>query len=173
ELSPPPGKVITLNPGRPRRNEWKPTDPLYVTYLRSVQRVQPQAALQFICPASALIQVEKKQESPEETFRKDFAAFERSAELREAMVLYFKGNLNEAMTLLQKIRDMPEKASIHAQADDMRKDISTVLGDYNDGESALQVDDPEKAAPQFREALDLDEKLMRGKDFAEKMPSWA
>ncbi|HSP80699.1 MAG TPA: FHA domain-containing protein, partial [Myxococcaceae bacterium] len=51
------------------------------------------------------------------------------------------------------------------------KEVSTVDQLFKLGQGHLQVDDPERAAEPFREALDVDKRLM-GEEFFESKPSF-
>lgn len=88
------------------------------------------------------------------------AARLREPLLEGAVLLYAKGRSSEAMVKLQALRERADKAALHAQADQLRKNIATAEGLYKIGHNALEKHDLVRAVAAFKEARALDEQLL-------------
>jgi hypothetical protein len=95
--------------------------------------------------------------------RDQFGHLYKTKELSDAISLYFDGKASEAVAMLQnKVENNIEKAPIHADAKNLRKQMTTVEQLYKDGQGELGNNRPDKANDPFAEALQIDETLMLG-----------
>ncbi len=168
ELYAPPGRDLDVW-GTKGRNAWRPTDELYVNFLRARDKKDPGAG-QWVCPVV-------------EMYRSDIEVVDPSAEVKrvlkgrfpekllfDAMMHYWDGNLSGAVNNLQRVREARGKAALHAEASELQKDISTVESRLKSGATQLRDRNLARAAEAFREAIRLDERLM--KDLAASHPSF-
>lgn len=159
QLYPPLGYTLDVGNGRIKRHRWRPKDPMYLTFLRVREKITPDAA-PWRCPQISIL---KKAPEPVDNRSLVKAALESRLQetlLSGPLLAYWEGRSNDALVALGKVRDDMRKARLHAQADSLRDDISSVDQLFRTGEGALQSDDPERAADPLREALQLDQKLM-------------
>jgi pSer/pThr/pTyr-binding forkhead associated (FHA) protein/tetratricopeptide (TPR) repeat protein len=155
-------------PGGPRkRNCWTPKDKTYLKFLEAKEKVDPGAPL-WRCPELAILRKPKPPPDPGAAAKDDIKKRMADPDIAEAVVLYFDGKDNEAVNILQRVREKTEKAKFHKLADDIRQNISSVEGLAKEGSTHLSNEEPEKAEEPFREALALDEKIVLGEDIAAK-----
>jgi pSer/pThr/pTyr-binding forkhead associated (FHA) protein/tetratricopeptide (TPR) repeat protein len=162
ELEPPLGYTLVLEKGRRlRRNEWRPSNKLYLDFLIARKRLDPNAEA-WSCPKADIFYQDEAAPDP----RKDVeAAFKKSLTHRylvEAMMDYWQGRGNESLSTLQKLRSdyAPAQVKYHPQADQLMKDAFSVDNLYKLGQSFLQKEEVEKAEEPFQEALEVDKRLM-------------
>lgn len=167
-LRPPPGYEIDLV-GRKGRHSWRPKDPMYLNLLRAREKKDP-AMGPWICPAMPMFREELVITDPLADVKKVFKARYTEPLMESAMELYWQGKTGEATVKLMRVRENREKAAFHVEADDLRADMSAVENLYKSGSTLLQSSDFDKAADAFRDALKLDEKLM--KELAKTKPSF-
>ncbi|MBI3185097.1 MAG: FHA domain-containing protein [Myxococcales bacterium] len=160
QLHPPPGYELVTSSGRLKRGQWRPKDPMYLNFLRARERADPGAPT-WQCPPMKIMRREESAPDPKADLRKHLEKRFEEKDLAKAMELYFDGRANDAIYLLQRLREKQEKASYHALADELRKDITSVDQLFKEGQSALQAEQPDRAAEPFTEALELDEKLLQ------------
>lgn len=159
QLYPPLGYTLDTGTRRLKRHQWRPKDPMYLTFLRVREKITPDAA-PWRCPQISIL---KKAPEPVDNRSLVKAALEARFQeklLSGPMLSYWDGQSNDALVALGRVRDDMRKARLHEQADSLRNDISTVDQLFRTGEGALQSDDPEKASEPLKEALQIDQKLM-------------
>jgi tetratricopeptide (TPR) repeat protein len=83
---------------------------------------------------------------------------------------YWLGRNEQAVVMLQKIRQDLRRTDLHATAEQLALDMNAVASLYKTGQTLIQSNEVEKAAERYREALTIDQKLMG--DTVEKWPSW-
>ncbi|MHB8874930.1 MAG: FHA domain-containing protein, partial [Myxococcaceae bacterium] len=159
QLYPPPGFKIVTYAGRLKKGDWRPKDPMYLRFLTARDKVDSQAPM-WKCPPMEIFKVEQAPPGPRDEFAKAMAKRFSEKALVDAMLFYFDGRAGEAQTALLSLKEKAEKASVHALADDLRKQITSADQLYKEGQANLQAEDPERAAEPFREVLSIDEKLM-------------
>jgi hypothetical protein len=169
ELEPPLGYRVVLASGRLRANEWRPADPLLVRFLAARQRLDPQGA-PWTCPPAEILSEEPEAVDPKVAVTEAFTRRFPDTLLRAAMLDYWSGRSTEAVSTLQKLRSDSARAQYHAEADAALRDLSTVDQLFKAGGSALQDEDPERAAAPFQEALELDGRVMA--ELATSRPSF-
>jgi pSer/pThr/pTyr-binding forkhead associated (FHA) protein len=167
ELEPPLGFKLSLE-GRVGKKQWRPKDKLFVQFLQARRRLDPQVE-DWKCPVTDF-GAKEVVEGPEGQVKKMFKDRYPNPYMNSAMFDYWGGRGNEALAKLQKVRSNYEQASLHGQVDLLIKDVSTVDQLFKTGSSALQVDDVEKAAEPFDEALEVDKRVMA--ELWERAPSF-
>src|SRR5207253_628917 len=81
--------------------------------------------------------------------------------LVSAMMDYWQGHGNDAITRLQKLLSDPDRATLHATAKEMVKNIAQLHQLFGIGQGLLKQSTPDKAQKPLRDALDLEDKLLR------------
>ncbi|HET9449949.1 MAG TPA: FHA domain-containing protein, partial [Aggregicoccus sp.] len=145
ELEPPLGYRVVLASRRLRANEWRPRDPLFLRFLTARQRVDPQAA-PWSCPPAEILAEEPEAEDPRAAVAAAFQQRYGDRLLQAAMLDYWFGRSTEAVSTLQKLRSDDARARFHAEADSLLRDLYSVDQLFKSGQSALQAQDPERAA---------------------------
>lgn len=169
QLEPPMGSTLSLKPGRLGRNEWRPKDALYLKFLVARTKLDPQAPM-WSCPVADMLVEDERPVDPKLQVQDVFKERFKDRSLNAAMMDYWSGRGNEAIATLQKLRIDDDRANLHAQADELMKDLSNVDQLFKTGQAALQAEDPERAAPAFEEVLEVDGRLMA--DLALTKPSF-
>ncbi|MBX5483150.1 MAG: FHA domain-containing protein [Myxococcaceae bacterium] len=159
ELVPPVGYELDLW-GHKGRIGWRPKDPQFLNLLRAREKMDPNAKL-WTCPEVKMFEDDIVVDDKTDEFKKLVQSKFKDKLMQEAIELYWNGKSGEAIVKLIKIRSNPDKVSLHQQADDLRADMGAVENLYKAGSSSLQESEFEKAAEVFREALSVDEKLMK------------
>ncbi|MBN1210428.1 MAG: FHA domain-containing protein [Myxococcaceae bacterium] len=167
DIEPPLGFTLSLQ-GRIGKKEWRPKDKLFVQFLSARKRLDPQAE-PWKCPVTDFVD-NGPVEGPEGMVKSMFKARYPNAYMNAAMFDYWGGRGNEALAKFQKVRSNYEQASLHGQVDLLIKDVSTVDQLFKAGSSLLQLEDVEKAAEPFDEALEVDKRIMG--ELWEKAPSF-
>lgn len=168
DLQPPLGFDVRLE-GRLKKNEWRPKDPLFVKFLISRLKLDPNA-IPWTCPVAEVLNRDNLPTDPKTVVFEAVKGRYQNKLMQAAMMDYWAGRGSEALATLQKLRANYESAQFHAAADEMLKTMSTVDQLFKGGQSYLAADDPEKAAEPLREALEVDKSLML--DLAESKPSF-
>ncbi|MFY2563021.1 FHA domain-containing protein [Corallococcus terminator] len=168
DLQPPLGFDLKLE-GRLKKNEWRPKDPLFVKFLISRIKLDPNS-IPWTCPVAEVLNRDNLPTDPKTVVLESVKARYPNKLMQAAMMDYWSGRGSEALATLQKLRANDESAQFHAQADEMMKTMFTVDQLFKGGQSYLAADDPEKAAEPLREALDVDKSLML--NLAESKPSF-
>lgn len=169
-LQPPLGYTLKLEgPIRKKKNEWRPADKLFVSFLIARQKVDPSVA-PWVCPVAEVLNQEELPTDPRSVVEAAMKQRFSNKAMQAAMMDYWAGRGSEAFATLRNLRSNYEAAQFHAQADELLRQVSTVDQLFKNGGSHLSADDPEKAAEPFREALEVDKALML--DLAESKPSF-
>lgn len=163
EIVPPVGYTLSLNPRR-GRNEWKPTNADFVRFLDARRRAglgnEP-----WECPVSEVLVVQEDTNTPKAAMAKVINERFSDKYMQAALMAYWEGQAGEASALLQRVRNNVSKASLHAEVDALKRQVDNVFQLYQNGQAALQQDEPEQAARPFQEAMELDEKLIQAPHF--------
>jgi ABC transport system ATP-binding/permease protein len=162
DLYPPATMTMSIS-GPLKKNMWRPKDPMYLKFLTAREKEDPGAPA-WKCIEMPMLQKEKSGPSPSAYAEAWFKKRIDDQEIQLTLKLYFDGKFREAVTRLQKMRDQREKAKYHAMVDNLAKDMSNVSGLYNEGQTELSGDKPEHAEEPFREALDLDARILLGEE---------
>jgi hypothetical protein len=168
ELVPPPGRRLSLT-GRLRKNQWRPKDPTYVTFLQVRQKVHPRGR-PWVCPHSPTAPEAPKTADARVEVQSALQQRFGDPGLAQALLRYWEGKPTEAAVALQRFRENPTQANLHPVADDLRKGIALVDQLFKAGEGALQAQDPERAKEPLLEALKEDRRLM--KELSASWPSF-
>ncbi len=172
ELEPPLGYTLVLEKSRRlKRNEWRPSNRLYLDFLIARKRLDPNAE-PWACPKADIFYQDEAAPDPRKDLEATFKKNLTNKYLVEAMMDYWQGRGNESLSTLQKLRSdfAPAQVQYHARADALMKDASTVDNLYKLGQSLLQKEEVEDAAEPFQEALEVDKRLMG--DLAETRASF-
>lgn len=169
ELRPPMGERLNLSRGRLRAHEWRPADPLYLSFLRLREKVEP-AAAPWSCPTLAIGRKGPRAEPPENFVRRAVEVRYPERTLALAVLNYWSGRAEEAIAVLQRFRNDNRKAALHAKSDELQKTISIALSLFQKGEGEVHKNNLELAADSFDEVLKQDELLLA--DEAQKRPSF-
>lgn len=136
--------------------------------LSKAREANDPAAPRWKCPALPMFRPVAAQEDPSKALQAGIAKRISDPQMAAAVLLYAQGKINEAITQLQIIKEKSSKAPAHAQAEALRKDMANVDSLKKIGDGLLKKQDLEKAAKTYREALELDARLVE--DF-ERTPS--
>ena len=167
ELMPPLGSQMKLD-GHVGKGDWRPTDPLYVNFLKARERLKPGEPM-WQCPVIRAFRPPPKPKPIDETVLKEFRDRYHNNEMGDALFLYFKGRENESQVPLHKILENMNRANEHERARALLQDITQAQNLLQNGSTELTNERPEKAAPPFRQALEVDERLVLG-DRASTLP---
>jgi pSer/pThr/pTyr-binding forkhead associated (FHA) protein len=161
ELYPPAMKQLCLSGGG--RNCWRPKDAMYMNLLRAREKNDPKAA-PWKCERITIYPQENNEaKTIHDQTKNRFAELYKGKELSEAITLYYDGKAAEAVASLQnRVENNIEKAAMHADSKNMRKQMTTVEQLFKDGQGELGNNRPDKAAEPFTEALQIDEILVLG-----------
>jgi tetratricopeptide (TPR) repeat protein len=169
ELEPPLGFTLKVE-GPLRKNEWRPKDKLLVQFLVARKRLDPNVA-PWKCPVADIFMEDDRPVDPKIAVSAAFKTrYPEPKFMYPAMMDYWAGKGNEALTKLQRLRANYELSQYHAQTDELLRTVGTVHNLYSAGQTLLTQKEVEKAADNFREVLDLDSKLMG--DLVETKPSF-
>jgi pSer/pThr/pTyr-binding forkhead associated (FHA) protein/tetratricopeptide (TPR) repeat protein len=165
-LNPPVGYEVDLVGGcRRKKNCWTPRDPMHRNLLLSRAKLDAESG-PWMCPPIKMFDDDLELTDPRAEVRKAFRSWHQEKLMVEAMELYWEGKGGESLAKLQRLRSDRAKATLHQAADDLRRDVAAVENLYRVGSTLLRERDFEKARDSFKDALDLDAKLMR--DLVEK-----
>jgi pSer/pThr/pTyr-binding forkhead associated (FHA) protein/tetratricopeptide (TPR) repeat protein len=166
QLYPSATQILCIGGAR-KRNCWTPKDKTYIKFLEAKERIDPGGPL-WRCPELAILKKPKPPPDPGAAAKDDIKKRIADPDIADAVTMYFDGKDNEAVNILQRVREKSEKAKYHKLADDIRQNISSVEGLAKEGSTHLSNEEPEKAEEPFREALALDEKIVLGDEMAAK-----
>ncbi|HZI08809.1 MAG TPA: FHA domain-containing protein, partial [Myxococcus sp.] len=170
ELEPPIGYTLVLDAKkRLGRNQWRPKDKLYLSFLQARQRLDPNVE-PWRCPVSEIFVQDEAAPDPKVQVEAAFKQRHTNKFLIAAMMDYWGGRGNEAVATLQRLRGNYEMSQFHAEADKLIADVNNVDQLFKLGQTLLQKDDVEKASEPLLEVLDVDKRLMG--DLAESKPSF-
>lgn len=146
----------TLNP----KTDWRPSDPVLVAFLESREKLQ--LAPTWQCPELIALRPPHAPPDPGKLAKEELARRYQEPLLGRALVAYFQGDLQSAPVQLQKVLEDMGKAEHHAQARALQLDVGTAISLYENGNTELLNDRPEKAALIFGRALEVDARLVLG-----------
>jgi ABC transport system ATP-binding/permease protein len=159
ELSPPAGARLKLE-GPLGRGEWRPADPLFLDFLKARERLRPGEPL-WQCPRIPAFRQPTKAQDPGAAAKDELARRFKDPELGQALVYYFEGK-TEAVVPLQKIRENMYRAAEHEQAKALLDDIVMAQNLYQNGLTEIANDHPDRAEAPFRQAMEVDARLVLG-----------
>lgn len=154
-----------LNP----KTDWRPSDVLYINFLKAREKVKPGEPL-WMCPEIAAFRPPPKAKDPSTLAKDELAKRYPEPEMGRALVLYFEGKFADAPVPLQKLGEKMEKAAFHEAARALLRDINNAINLYENGTSEITNDRPEKAEIVFNKALAVDELLVLGDKAAKMSP---
>jgi hypothetical protein len=167
DVKPPLGFTIKA-PNNPKKRQWWPRDPMYQRLLEAL--ANDHNAKPWTCEYRPILRKDTGPPPAEEEVRRAIEQRFSDRALAASVMNYWYGKNLEAVVSLQKILEDTDRASLHAQARQLRKSIQEAAGDMTNGQTALQKDDLEDAAKNFQDVLQIDKELM--KDEAERKPSF-
>jgi ABC transport system ATP-binding/permease protein len=136
-----------------------PKDPLLVNLLKARQVNDPSGP-HWKCVAVPLIAPDAVTAYAPMSLKEAMNHHVADPQLAAALVLYAEGKINAAIVQLQTVKEKSSKAALHAKAEALRKDIANVDSLTKIADGMLKKNELEKAAKTYREALDLDGRLM-------------
>ncbi|MDP1825481.1 MAG: hypothetical protein Q8L48_19640 [Archangium sp.] len=139
-------------------------DPLYRSFLTARGNRQPGAAA-WQCPRIALFRPPPAAPDPAAGAKGRLAKRYPELALGHALVSYSEGNVGEARVTLQKLIESMAKAAWHETARGLLLDIEEAVALAAKGTTLVQTGKLEQARDAFRQALELDARLMLGTDF--------
>ncbi|MDX2011955.1 MAG: FHA domain-containing protein [Myxococcaceae bacterium] len=161
ELVPPYPKQLKLD-GALGPNDWRPTDPTFLNFLRARQKLRP-GDVPWTCPELAVFKPPPKAKPIEDEVIEQFKArYPTEPEIAKSLGLYFKGAFAESRIPLQRILETVSKAKLHDETRELLLDVDNAASFFRTGQTELSNDKPEKAEDPFRKALALDEKVVLG-----------
>lgn len=157
DLYPPALSKMILD-GPSGRGEWKPSDPLYINFLKARQRLKPNEP-PWRCPVIPAFRPPRVSADPAKSLKDEFLKRYKNPEMGESLVRYFDGR-EDSLVLLQKITENMSRADEHDAAKALMGDIAMADNQMKGGLTELTNGKPDRAAPKFRKALEIDEKLV-------------
>lgn len=131
---------------------WTPKDETLARLLVAREKIDP-ARAPWTCPRHPLYLEEKKA-----AVAKPAAASLGDPALDRALALYLKGNVNVAVTQLQKLQERTENAAQHAKARSLQRDLVGADGLLKQAQTQLAQGHLEPAAKAFDEAAAVEQK---------------
>ncbi len=159
DLYPPPLTKLKLD-GPIGKADWRPTDPLYINFLKAREKVKP-ADPPWQCPKIYAFRPPPPPPDPKRLAREEFAKRFKDPDMGEALIRYFD-NRSDARVPLQRIRENMNRADEHDQARALQTDIDTAQNLFQNGRTEIAREAPERAEEPFRQALQVDERLVLG-----------
>jgi len=152
--------------GKKLKGCFMPKDETYKKFLQVREKLDPGAPL-WQCPELPIFKKPKPPPDPAAAAKAEIKKRIPDDRIAEAVILYFDGKANEAGVILQKVIENRDKAKVHALAQQNLRDIAEVMGLFKDGATELSKEDPERAEEQFKEALQIDERIVLGAERAQ------
>ena len=160
-LSPPALMKLKLEGPLNPRTEWRPRDPLFVDFLRAREKVNPHSPLWF-CPQVVSLRAPPSPPDPRAIAKEELGRRYAEKDLGRALVLYFSGDLNSATVTVNKVLEQMSKAEHHEAARALLLDLNEAINLYEKGTTYITNDRPEEAALAYRQALEVDARLVLG-----------
>ena len=161
ELYPPALMTLKLEGPLNPKTEWRPSDPLYLDFLKARAKLMPGEPT-WRCPDVPAFRAPPAPPDPATLARQELAVRFPEPEMGRALLLYFQGDFAGAPVPLQKILEKMSKAPFHEQARALLFDLNDAINLYQNGLSEITADRPERAQAHFLAALALDERLVLG-----------
>lgn len=169
QFVPPVGYTLSLRPRR-GRNEWKPTNADFIRFWNAREKAglgnEP-----WNCPATDLFRVEEETNTPKLEVTAIINKRYSDKVVQRALLEYWEGKAGESAALFQRARNQVEKAAIHNEIDQLKRQVENIFQLYQNGQASLQAEDPERAAESFKEALAMDQELMQDPTY-KNLPSF-
>lgn len=146
-----------LNP----KTEWRPADALYINFLKAREKVKP-GEPPWLCPEIPAFRPPPPAKNRDDLAKEELSKRYPEPEIGKSLVAYFVGDFQSAPLPLQKITEKMEKAQYHELARGLLVEVNNAINLYENGNSEVTNDHPEKAAALFNRALAVDEKLVLG-----------
>jgi pSer/pThr/pTyr-binding forkhead associated (FHA) protein len=164
ELYPPGGKNLVLSTGALKRNEWRPSNEYYRSFLMARSQVDPHAPT-WRCPEEdgdrfSIHQLDGKGKEAEA--KKWFADRFKQADFEQAIFSYYIGKTQDALNKLSAVRNDMRKTNLHEDANRLQVQIRQVDAFFGDGMLSLEKGNVQDAAERFQNALEKDKVLMLG-----------
>jgi hypothetical protein len=167
--APPLTKLKLDGPINPK-TDWRPSDPLYLNFLKARDKLKPGEPL-WLCPELPAFRPPPPPPDPAKAAKEELAnRYKEEPELGRALVLYFAGDFQGAPVPLMKLGEKIEKAKYHETARALLLDINNAINFYENGTTEITNDRPEKAEVPFQKALAVDERLVLGEKAAKLSP---
>jgi|GEM_PF-5060964 len=138
---------------------YKPKEPALLAAIKARETNDPSGA-KWKCPVIPIIQVAVAGPPPGKVLHAELVERLQDPALIAAVDTYAEGKLNEAIVMLQVVKEKSSKASLHAQAEALRKDMANVDSLKKIGDGMLKKGELEKAAKTYREALEFDARVI-------------
>ena len=155
----------SLNP----KSEWRPSDPLYINFLKAREKLHPGEPM-WMCPEIPAFRPPPPPPDPGKLAKEELAKRYPEPEMGRSLVMYFVGDFQSAPVPLQKIGEKMEKAQYHEAARALLLDINNAINLYENGTTEITNNRPEKAEAPFLKALAVDERLVLGERAAKMTP---
>jgi hypothetical protein len=160
QLSPPAGKRFRPD-GRLGKGDWRPKDPTYSSFLKARLKTKPKDP-PWVCPEIPAFRPPPPPVDPSTALLVELQARYPDPDMGKALVWYFEGRFVDGPVLLEKMLGKMKKAEHHAAARALLLDLRNVSNLLDTGQGALMNDQLLRAEKPFRDALELDEKLILG-----------
>jgi hypothetical protein len=138
---------------------------LYRSFLRARQKVRP-GALPWQCPEQKLLRDFETLPSAHVAIKDALLARAAEPLIGEALFNYWQGNIASALGGLEKLASQPTASNSRSSAEELRERIWSVLQLEKSGLTALEADEPERAAKPLRAALQRDRDVLGGRQAA-------
>ncbi len=161
DLYPPPTMRLKLEGSLRPKNEWRPSDPTYLAFLKVRERVKPGEPM-WSCPEFLAFRPPPPPPDAGKLAKDEIMARYPDREMAQAVVLYFEGRFADAPVPLKKIGENMSKAELHEAAKQLLNDVSNAINLYDNGMGEISNDRLERAESTLLRALALDEKLVLG-----------
>jgi hypothetical protein len=160
EITPPPGHKFVSGRRRLREGEWRPNDELLKALLEARERAQPGAVV-WLCPDLPILRPIAAKQAGADPVREAVAKLYGDRPIQDAVMLYWAGKGSAATHALERIYANTELAPMHQVARRLVDDISAVEQLIKQGQTWLGRGEPDRADGPFREALAIDERLLK------------
>lgn len=161
ELYPPALFKLNLDGRLNLKTDWRPTEPLYVNFLKARQKLLPNEPM-WLCPEIPAFRPPPPPPDRAKEVKAELAKRFADPELGRALALYYDGKFPEAPIPLQKIIENVNKAQYHEQAKTLLRDINMATNLYENGTTEITNEHPERAEAPFLKSLTIDERLVLG-----------
>lgn len=161
ELYPPALFKLNLDGRLNLKTDWRPSEPLYVNFLKARQKLMPNEPM-WLCPEIPAFRPPPPPPDPGRAAKAELQKRYAEPELGRALTLYYDGKFPEAPVPLQKLVENVNKAQYHEQAKALLRDINQAINFYENGTTEITNEHPERAEAPFLKSLSIDERLVLG-----------
>ncbi len=166
-LYPPALMKLKLEGSLNKQTEWRPSEPLYLNFLKAREKLKPGEPL-WVCPEIPAFRPPPPPPDPARAAKDALVKRYPEPGIGQALVFYFDGRFSEAPVPLQKIRENVGKAQWHEVARSLQRDINQAINLFENGSSEITNNRPDKAEGPYMKALGFDERIVLG-ERADKM----